>query len=170
VVPAEQSISIPKQPVDGGVGGNPFIWVQLVDGRNNALTSMIYLGRCVQGIVPVSADFVMPVTASAQFAADGCYNNPGPNITLAGVVALTGVKARFLFANSDNRVGGPHQNNQTTNVDVVVVPPGQAIQIPKQPVLGGVGGNPWISVLFESAAGDPIGGEFLLGRCVQLSK
>ena len=159
VVPAGQSLSIPKQPVDGGVGGNPFIWIQLVDGKSNPLTSMIYLGRCVQGFVPVKADFYLPVTATAQFSANGCYNNPGPNITLEGVVALTGINARFLFANNDNPVGGPHQNDETESVDVVVVPPGQMIQIPKQPVLGGVGGNPWISALFETAAGDAIGGD-----------
>jgi len=170
VLPAGQSLSIPKQPVDGGVGGNPFIWVQMVNADGSPLTSAIYLGRCVQGLVPVAADFLVPATATAQFTADGCYNNPGPTITLEGLVALTGVKARFLFANNDNPVGGPHQNDQITSADVVIVPAGQSIQIPKQPVLGGVGGNPWISALFQTAAGDPIGSEFLLGRCVQLSK
>ena len=37
-------------------------------------------------------------------------------------------------------------------------------------ILGGVGGNPWISVQFKDGNDEPIGREFLLGRCVQLSK
>lgn len=45
---------------------------------------------------------------------------------------------------------------------------GEQIVIPKQPVLGGVGGNPWISVQFASPGGEPYGNETLLGRCVQL--
>jgi len=44
------------------------------------------------------------------------------------------------------------------------------LEVPKRPVLGGVGGNPWISVLFRSGSGNPIGSQFLLGRCVQLSQ
>ncbi len=43
-----------------------------------------------------------------------------------------------------------------------------AMSFPKQPVQGGVGGNPWISVRFADSAGQPIGSETLLGRCVQL--
>jgi len=44
------------------------------------------------------------------------------------------------------------------------------VQFPKQPVLGGVGGNPWISVQFLQGDGSAIGSEELLGRCVQLGK
>jgi hypothetical protein len=170
LLPNGESLSIPKQPVDGGVGGNPFIWVQMVDGAGRPLSGAIFLGRCVQGVTPFASDFFLPATAVAQVAAEGCYNNPGPYITLSGELALTGLNARFVFSNNDNPVGGPHRAGETTSVDVVVVPPGESIRIPKQPVLGGVGGNPWISVLFRDGGGEPIGGEFLVGRCVQLSK
>jgi hypothetical protein len=170
LIPEGQSVSVPKQPVLGGVGGNPFIWVQLVDAAGNPLSGAIFLGRCVQGLSNLSADFFLPSTAVAEVEAEGCYNNPGPYITLSGQLALTGLNARIMFANNDNPVGGPHDANVEASVDVVVIPAGQSIQIPKQPVLGGVGGNPWISVLFRDGAGEPLSGEFLLGRCVQLSK
>lgn len=42
------------------------------------------------------------------------------------------------------------------------------MELPKQPVQGGVGGNPWISVQLLGGAGDLIGTEVLLGHCVQL--
>lgn len=170
LLPTGQSISVPKQPVLGGIGGNPFIWVQLVGGAGEALSGPIFLGRCVQGVTPIFAEFVIPSTAVADVSAEGCTNNPGPYITLSGEVALSGINARFTFSNNDNPVGGPHKADETTTADVIVIPAGQAIQIPKQPVLGGVGGNPWISVLFRDGFGGAVGSEFLLGRCVQISK
>lgn len=167
LLPAGESLSIPKQPVLGGVGGNPFIWVQMVDGQGGPLTGEIFLGRCVQGLSGFTADFIIPATAVARMSTADCDNSPGPYITLSGELALTGVNARLIFRNN---VEGPHEAADTTTADVVIVPAGETIQFPKQPVLGGVGGNPWISILFRDGDGDAIGGEFLFGRCVQLSK
>lgn len=158
------TITIPKQPVDGGVGGNPFIWIQLLNGKHEALTGEIFLGRCVQG--PITQDFHALVNALANVAVTDCTNNPGPFIELDGSVGFAeGIKARFIFRNNDNPVGGPHTADAVS--DVVLVPAGFALRFEKQPVLGGVGGNPWISVQFMNA-GQPVGTETLLGRCVQL--
>ena len=167
LLPAGESLSIPKQPVLGGVGGNPFIWIQMVDGKGNPLTGEIFLGRCVQGLSAVGADFAIPATAVASMTAADCDNSPGPYITLGGELSLTGINARLIFRNN---VDGPHQADDTTTAKVTIVPAGETIRFPKQPVLGGVGGNPWISVLFRNGDGAAIGNEFLMGRCVQLSK
>jgi hypothetical protein len=162
-----QEIVIPKQPVLGGVGGNPFIWVQFVDTNNNPMTGEVFLGRCVQGSWPVTQALLPPATATALIATLDCTNNPGPYINVEGSLSiLPGIRARFIFRNNDNPVGGPHMANAT--VDLTLIPAGYALQFPKQPVLGGVGGNPWISVQFVNDKGDPIGTETLLGRCVQL--
>ena len=162
-----EQVVIPKQPVLGGVGGNPFIWVQLVDTNGNALTGEIFLGRCVQGVWPVAEVFATPATAAAILAVLDCTNNPGPYIQVTGSLSFfPGVKARVIFRNNDNPVGGPHKAEAL--VDLALIPPGFTLQFPKQPVLGGVGGNPWISVQFLGGSGQPIGNEFLLGRCVQL--
>jgi hypothetical protein len=170
LLPAGGDVTIPKQPVLGGTGGNPFISVQFVDGNGNAMTDEIYLGRCVQGPVAVSADFSQLATALAEYAVTDCSNNPGPFITLNGGVTLgPGVKARIIFRNNDNPVGGPHQNSQSMQ-DIGILEAGHAIQFPKQPVLGGVGGNPWILAQFQDDAQQPIGDQVMLGRCVQLSQ
>lgn len=164
VVSPGGTITIPKQPVNGGVGGNPFIWFQLMDGRRSPLTGEIYLGRCVQG--PVETDFYALLDAVTTVAVADCTNNPGPFIYMDGGVSFDrGVMARFIFRNNDNPVGGPHQADSVA--DVTLVPAGYSIRIPKQPVEGGVGGNPWISVQFLSGT-QPVGRETLLGRCVQL--
>jgi hypothetical protein len=166
VIPSGDSIQIPKQPVLGGVGGNPYIWIQFVDGNNNPLSGMTFLGRCVQGLFTDSADFAIPSTAIAQVDVADC-SNTGSHITLSGQLALSGIKANILFANSVDLV---HQNTQSMTVSVVLIPPGQSITFPKQPVLGGVGGNPWIFLQFTDANGNAVSDSFLLGRCVQLSQ
>jgi hypothetical protein len=168
-VPAGDTIVIPKQPVLGGVGGNPWIWVQMMDDTDAPLTSQVFLGRCVQGPFNVDAAVSAEVTLAATFTATDCANNPGPYIYMDGAMNFAhGLKARFTFANADNPVGGPHEAVATT--DVTLISRGFSVQFPKQPVLGGVGGNPWISVQFEQADGTAIGNEDLLGRCVQLAR
>src|SRR5881396_4287164 len=166
VIPQGQSIQIPKQPVLGGVGGNPYIWLQILDSNNNPLTGTTFLGRCVQGLFTSSADFSIPSTAIAQVSAVDC-SNTGSHITLSGQLALSGIKANLIFANSVNLV---HENTQSTTVSVVLIPAGQTISFAKQPSLGGVGGNPWIFLQFTDGKGNVVSDSFLLGRCVQLSK
>ena len=70
------------------------------------------------------------------------------------------------LSNNDNPVGGSHEADAVR--DVMLVNTGETIKFPKQPVQGGVGGNPWISVQLLEGQGNPIGNEALLGRCVQL--
>src|SRR6266699_4456778 len=100
VIPEGQTVQIPKQPVLGGVGGNPFIWVQFVNANNNPLTDPVFLGRCVQGLFNTASDFSIPATATALVSADSC-SNTGSDISLSGQIALTGIKANLIFANND---------------------------------------------------------------------
>ena len=172
VVPNGAAITIPKQPVLGGVGGNPFIWIQFTDEKDTPMSGEIYLGRCVQGFnATPGLDFSVASAATASFEAGGCYNSPGPTITMSGDLRVSpGLGVRFIFRNNDNPVGGPHEFDDATLVRVTLVPPGHDVQFPKQPVLGGVGGNPWISFQFLSGTGATLTSEYLLGRCVQLTK
>src|SRR5262245_28744270 len=170
LIEADHTVVLPKQPVLGGVGGNPFIWVQLTDLKGTALTSELYLGRCVQGALHTNAYLTLPVTAAAEVSAANCSNAPGPYITLDGAMTLSGLGARLIFRNNDNPVGGPHSARDEMRFNAVRLQPGTTIQFPKQPVLGGVGGNPWISLGFLDGGGDPLSSATLLGRCVQMSK
>src|SRR5262249_40361192 len=47
LIPAGESIQIAKQPSRGGVGGNPWIYLQFVDGQGGSLGQPQLLGRCV---------------------------------------------------------------------------------------------------------------------------
>ena len=170
VTPVGEPISIPKQPVLGGAGGNPFMWVQFTDAAGRATSEEIYIGRCVQGErYGFTRALNTSAAATVQFAVESCENSPGPFISLGGGVALGGLGARVIFRNNDNPVGGPHENDETVR-EVTLIGAGSSYTIPKQPVLGGVGGNPWIFAGFLNAAGDALGSQTLIGRCEQLSK
>ncbi|HXJ61467.1 MAG TPA: hypothetical protein VNU68_32905, partial [Verrucomicrobiae bacterium] len=65
-----------------------------------------------------------------------------------------------------NNVKGTHTAEDAREVSLIL--DGSSITLPKQPVNGGVGGNPLISLQFLDDQGQPIGEPVLLGRCVQL--
>ena len=167
--PSGTDITIPKQPVLGGVGGNPFIWVQFTDARGNPTSDEIFLGRCVQGSrLGFTHAQTTPANANADFTISGCNNSPGPFISVDAGMAFDGLGLRVIFRNSDNPVGGPHE--AVVSQTLSVLPAGLSFTFPKQPVAGGVGGNPWIFAQFVDGNGAALGDLTLLGRCVQISQ
>jgi len=162
LLPLGDSIVIPKQPVLGGVGGNPYIWIQFYNAQGN-LSEEIFLGRCVQGL-KLEQDCLNNVLAGLVVAGN-CSNNPGPYITFGGVVTCSGLNARFIFRNN---LKGTHTKIVESTANVTIIPDGTPIVIPKQPPLGGVGGNPLIWIQLLQGNGDLIGNPYFLGRCVQL--
>jgi hypothetical protein len=162
LLPVGGSITIPKQPVLGGVGGNPYIYIQFNDGKGTNLTDEIFLGRCVQGLA-ISPELLSQVLAITDLEISGCSNHPGPFINVGGELTLSGLHATFIFRNN---VKGTHTAEVAR--DVTIVLEGSKITLPKQPVLGGVGGNPIICVQFLQGNGDPIGDPIRLGRCNKL--
>lgn len=165
---AGETIHFAKQPSRGGVGGNPYIFVQFFDGGWKALSSPILLGRCVQGLKPGALLFKELADAALDAVVTGdCSNSPGPEIALEGGVALGALNAKLIFTNNRK---GTHLSSSDVVVDLEILPAGQELVFPKQPPLGGVGGNPHIYFQFVNDAGSPLSSEFYLGRCVQLSQ
>ena len=162
LLPLGSSITIPKQPVRGGVGGNPHIYLQLVDENGNEMTQEYYLGRCVQGLT-LSPDLLNQAMALVNIQSDGCSNRKGPFITMDGALTLSGLHAKIIFRNN---VKGTHTAEVTR--DVTLIQDGTKIVLLKQPSRGGVGGNPIISIQFLEGDGEPISAPVVLGRCVQL--
>jgi hypothetical protein len=166
---AGDPIVIPKQPSRGGVGGNPFIWVQFVDAAGKPTSPEYYLGRCVQGN-RYGFNHAQSTSAlgNAEFEITSCENSPGPFINVTAGLEYEGLGLRIIFRNNDNPVGGPHE--ATRSDAMTVIPSGLSYTFPKQPSQGGVGGNPWIFAGFTDGAGTAVGEATLLGRCEQLSK
>jgi hypothetical protein len=162
LVPLGGPISIPKQPVLGGVGGNPYIYIQFYDAKGNALGDETLLGRCVQGLT-VTGDFLNDVAGATTVSAADCNNKGGPTISLGGEIVLSGLKARIIFRNN---VKGTHTAEMFTDVDLII--DGTPLTIPKQPVRGGVGGNPLVLIQFLQGDGTVISDPILLGRCSKI--
>jgi hypothetical protein len=169
--PDGQQIVIPKQPVKGGTGGNPFIWIQFLNEKGEPIGDEVFIGRCVQGYTFKAAQKVdEDAVAYSDYTISGCENSPGPNITFDAGISLAGINAVVIFRNNDNPVGGPHEAEANISSPLQIIPAGTAFTFPKQPVLGGVGGNPWIWTQFLDGKANVVSDEILLGRCEQLSK
>jgi hypothetical protein len=166
---AGEAIVIPKQPSRGGVGGNPFIWVQFVDAAGEPTSEETFLGRCVQGArYGFTGAQTTSALGSAEFEITSCENSPGPFIDVTAGLEYEGLGLRIIFRNNDNPVGGPHE--ASVSDALTVIPAGLSYTLPKQPSQGGVGGNPWIFAGFTDDSGTAVGETTLLGRCEQLSK
>ena len=156
----DKSITIPKQPVHGGVGGNPHIWLQFANGSGGSLSEEIYLGRCVQGL-NVSRNLVNEAILKAIIEAADCKQKGGPFITIGGEMVLSELNAKIIFRNNKK---GTHEAEAVTKVTLIAE--GTKIVLPKQPSRGGVGGNPLISVQFINCrTGAALGDSIELGRC-----
>src|SRR5204863_404195 len=127
-------ITIPKQPVLGGAGGNPFIWVQFVNAAGTPTSDEIYLGRCVQGTrYGFNHAEITTGSAFAEFGISDCQNSPGPFISMDASLAYEGLGVQVIFRNNDNPVGGPHEATRSKTLSVI--PPGLSFTFPKQPFL-----------------------------------
>src|SRR6266702_3274250 len=107
-----------------------------------ALASLAWL-LPARAQVEMTQSLTMPVRIQAAMGVSGCDNSPGPKITLSGSITLGGLTAEMIFRNNQS---GTHTLVIQNTVSSVAVPANDAIVIPKQPVLGGVAGNPWIWV------------------------
>jgi hypothetical protein len=161
LVPLGSKIVIPKQPVLGGVGGNPHIWLQFYN-RDGNLSDEIYLGRCVQGL-KIPHDSLNASIAGLLVTALGCENNPGPYIYLGGGLSLSGLQARLILRNNLKDTHTAEWSGAVT-----LIADGAVLKIPKQPVLGGSGGNPLVWVQLLQGNGEAIGEPHFLGRCNKL--
>src|ERR1051326_4883768 len=143
VIPAGTSMTIPGQPAQSSVSGQPSVSLQLVDGSGRPLTGEVQLGAC-----------------------GGALGPPGPGASVAlngGLTLESAVTARITLR------GDATSASTSGTLQLVVVPDQAAIQFAKQPVNGGAGGNPWIYLQFIGASGAPVGQEILVGRCSQFS-
>ncbi len=91
----------------------------------------------------------------------------GPYITFDGSLTLSGLSLRISFSNQSSPDG---VHNTSVTQDFSIIGSGSSFSFPKQPVDGGVGGNPWILAALTDGNGNELSDPVLLGRCVQLSQ
>ena len=156
------NIVIPKQPSDGGVGGNPYVYLVLHDGKGTNLTEEYLLGRCIEGL-NVSADLVMDAMMMAKVHAAGCNNPQGSYLTLEGDMVLSGLHARFIFRNNEK---GTHTAEVERDIELIL--DGTRIRVPKRILRNKIGPNPLISLQMLHDDGTVMSAPVVLGRCSKL--
>jgi hypothetical protein len=164
LIPLGQSLTFHKQPSQGGVGGNPWIYFQYYN-KNGDLSSLQLLGRCVQGLNPSALNLIIPQLSNMTVTAGACDNTGGPYITIDGALVLGGLNGRIVLSNNAKLT---HAAAGDITIEVVLIPEGQSLTFHKQPPLGGAGGNPIIYVQFTTPNGTPLSDYIKLGRCNKL--
>src|SRR5215831_2821013 len=134
LIPDGDVIQIAKQPSRGGVGGNPWIYLQFNDCKGHNYSSPILLGRCVQGLNPAALEFALPTLVRAGLVSGECSNSPGPYVTLDGDLRLGGLGGKIILTNNAKFT---HATSADVVIDVDLLPDGQDITFHKQPPLGG---------------------------------
>ena len=162
VLDAGHTISIPKQPSLGGVGGNPHIYLQFYSDRGEPLGARQYLGRCSQGLSLAHLDFSMLSRLGADVLTGDCSSAGGPYVTLKGELGLHGIKARLTLTNNEK---GTHKTDVPVDVDVILLKPGEKLVFHKSPHFGGAGGNPHMYLRLLDQKDGALCDEIYLGRC-----
>jgi hypothetical protein len=146
-----------KQPSKGGVGGNPFIYLD-PDGDGPQLPQ--YIGRCVQdgkignfnhGKFSVDKEALATSVFSAQ--AIEC-SNKGSHISISSDTSADGGQGHLLLTNQYKG-----EESVLTNKDIAAswaFGLGGPLQVRKGGGVNGVGGNPYIAVSYGSGEGDAL--------------
>ncbi|MFM7045056.1 MAG: hypothetical protein ACKOYG_05830 [Ilumatobacteraceae bacterium] len=162
VAPMDDGVEFPKQPVRGGVGGNPWISVQFESG-GTVLTSPIIVGRCVQGAsMHVRRDLMLP-TDMALFLTTLDCSNKGSSLSIDASSGHAGLDAVLLFDNNINKV--VHRRRAAAEATVSLA---GDHTVRKGGRFEGAGGNPLVSAQFVDSEGAALGSETSLGRCNRL--
>jgi len=173
IVPNNDMVSIPKQPVLGGVGGNPHISFKPFDVGTTEnptyvpLSSRQYLGRCVQDFRTSTQQTIeLGGQLTAAISAIEC-SNKGSRLTVDLNAARGAVVGSLYFDNNYNRV--VHETSVAAEANFSLTP--AFLNERKGWGVGGAGGNPLIYLQFGDGEGEvfnALGDEIFVGRCNKL--
>jgi hypothetical protein len=112
-----------------------------------------------------TVQFRLPVQATVEVDPNSWCDNQGPHITLNTTSMFGGFATRIQF--SKNKKDAWHDPVTGESVAELTLSTGEATSsLPKQPPLGGAGGNPFIYIQPDAEVED----YYYIGRCVQDGK
>ncbi len=157
---------LPKQPVLGGVGGNPWISVALATldeaGAIVLISTPVVVGRCVQGVTSDAVTLTADLPANAFATATGLdCSSKGSHVSLDASAALSPLFAAVVFDNNLKKV--VHRSIQATD-SIVTLAGGDTHKGWGQ--ADGAGGNPLVYLRFVTDSGGTA--DYLVGRCKDL--
>lgn len=163
-----EDMEVAKQPSLGGVGGNPWIYVQLLDGSGVAVSDEMLLGRCVQGLEESPLALTLPVGVDVQVDAGVCSVDTDKHVTVEGALSLTGLMAKVRLAND---LTGTHVAELTSETTIEVLPDGASVTLEGDPALGTTEEEPAsyeLDLRVVDGNGDTLSNQVSLGTCEAL--
>jgi len=157
----DRTLAIPPRAIDRPAAGRPpDLWIQFLDGGGTPMTALTRLGRCDQGPLEMSPSLTLGLSVDAAVLK---LERPGPTLAMAGEICIrTGIVARFTV--TDSGAAAPRPGESPPPADVPLFPGGTEVQLPRRTLRGPIGRDSWIYLTFLDGAGQPTGGESLLGR------
>src|SRR5262245_30348183 len=110
----------------------------------------------------ISTTFPMPVRAQLTFDVSDCGSDAGPSLSVHGGLALRGLGTDVFFRSAEK---GTRTVDERPAGSLVLLPAGQAIVVPRQPVQGGAGGRSFVWLAMVDPAGRPLTSPIAVGRC-----
>ena len=160
-----RTLTIPPRAIDGPAGGRvPDLWIQFVDGGGTPITALTRLGRCDRGPFDLSPNLTLGLSVDAAVVKTERFEPYSePILALAGEICIrTGIVMRLTL--SENGGAAPRPGDSTTPADLPLFPGGTEVQLPRRMLRGPLGRDSWIYLTFLDGAGQPTGGDLLLGR------
>ena len=169
LIPQNSQVTLPSQSIVGGLGDDPYVWLQLTDAKDRALTSELFLGRCSQGSFHPTVALTFPVDTFAELSSSSCDSPTGPSVSIIdGAAEIPTINGKLIFRSSSDPHIGAGAGGEVV-VDLVMLPAGQTYPFPQQIMQGQISPDPQISLQWRDGSGQPISNEIQLGRCVALS-
>lgn len=169
IIPSNNPVTLPSQSVVGSLSDDPYMWLQLTDANGRALSSEIFLGRCSQGSFSPTTVLSLPVATDAVVTTSDC-DSVSPLVSVVdGTAELSPINGKVIFRNGSDPMVDPAHSSETS-IDLVLLPSGQVYTYPQQAVVAQISANPLISMQFREGAGQALGSEITLGRCLAISK
>jgi len=160
-------------PTDGATmsSARPWVWLELFTPTGEPIGVPIFLGDCANGATTFDVTIDVPADVLVRGAVTTqCANAPGPTITLDGTLRLDGLRARIVLTGRDVAPDVSSVRGDEQDVALLVPLDHSSFEIPKQPVRGGAGGNPWIYLEPIDATGAAIAAPLRIGRCVDFDQ
>jgi hypothetical protein len=166
LVPKLERIEVPRVVGAAPVGAGRSLRVRFVDGRGQALSHEMYVGRGSREAMTVQAHLGVPAEVIVWLTATDCAHARGPILDMAGELRFpAGIVGSFQLRDDRNPPGDALGSG---TVDLAVLPAGVDVPFRPQRVMAATGGSPWLSVRFMDVSGRLFGDEVAVGRCVQL--
>jgi hypothetical protein len=161
LLPSGQALDLHERSARAKVGSDSAAWIQIRDADGVPITDNIFVGGLGRGACLMDPVFTCPVSVGTYISPVGISAPAETDLTLTGnMTFLRGISLRVVLRRREGPLWWGRRPDAV--FDFEIVPAGEMIQFPAQPVWPGEGVGALRSLTFLDGEGEPIGHEHLL--------